>query len=118
MCAIRMLYYVPMDSIQYTSLDVLLWGHLLVKQGIHKNPKKIHLNFGKDLKLTSPGSVDGRNVASGMYQTPLSIGIVTSINSIKVISLITTEISLVPHTKDLFKGTSSTRQGGEILAPV
>lgn len=60
-------------------------------------------------------TVDGRNVAPVwhlcIYQTPLSIRILFFHNHQSHIWLITTEISQVPHTNNLFKGTSSTRKG-------
>lgn len=48
---------------------------------------------------------------SGIYQTPQSMRILFFHNHQSHIWLITTEISQVPHTNDLFKGTSSTRKG-------
>lgn len=110
-----------------TSLMWVSWGHvcqqfLLAPFGeVRKStriPRTSMWILAKILRLPSlkkGHTVDGRNVAPVwhlcIYQTPLSIRILFFHNHQSHIWLITTEISQVPHTNNLFKGTSSTRKG-------
>ena len=47
---------ITLQWIPYSMRHWMFWleKHLLVKQGIHKNPKKINLNFGKDRQVPNP----------------------------------------------------------------
>ena len=113
-----------------TSLMWVSWGHvcqqfLLAPVGeVRKstnNPQNIHVNFGKDRRVakSQKAAYCWRKKCCTVWHlsNPSTQQDIYFHNHQSHIWLITTEISQVPHTNDLFKGTSSTRKGTGFLAP-
>lgn len=118
MCAISFCCIFCSDGFHKASRMFWFFQHLLVKRGIHNNPEENQCEFWQRSKVVKSqilkGSYCWRKKCCTVWHAsnPSKYQDIYFHNHQSHIWLITTEISLFPHTNDLFKGTSSTRKGG------